>query len=219
MSGPTRTLVPLAEGGAADVGLVAASLVYCERVTVLVETPEHLATLVDWFVAPGEIETLILWLRDGVVEWVSSREDFRSGVLEHPLIAKLLHGQWRHSRFLKYGGVHAVRVATAGSPVTIEAARALGSDLLLPAEVIGQAVAELQRIDECDVRSRTIRVGIPNLRAAVNQRRADLRDLLHLRRAATPLRQTRFAASVGGETGLSVAEAACGEWNPLIVGV
>ncbi len=106
-----HALVPL-DG----IGRFAEALLRYERVTLLVPEPEALAKILAWFVDPGEIETLLIWLRDGVVDFLDTSGDFRTRVLEHASIVTVMKGQYRHARLKSFSRV---REATSIVPASV----------------------------------------------------------------------------------------------------
>ncbi|MET0293291.1 MAG: hypothetical protein ABW136_13110 [Steroidobacteraceae bacterium] len=222
MSEPRRVLVPLAPDGETDIGFAVASLIPCERVSLLARTPEELTAVLDWFVAPGEVETLLIWLRDGVIDWIDvAGGDFRKAFFEHPVVAKLLHGQHRHSRFVKYSGVRQASVEGA-EPTFVAVARALNLDLYLPTASVDAASAALLSLPGCrETRTDRIQTEILDLAGAVNAKQASLRDVIRARRAAASLRSRIGGAAIdlGGPREMTVRRFDCGSWSPAIIRV
>jgi len=185
----SQALVPI--GAPADVGLFAEALVYYDRVGVYAPAPASLATLVGWFLNPGEIETFLIYLRDGVIEFVD--EDpltFRHRFLEHDDIARLMRGQWRHSRLLNYGTGRVVEMPTrrhgeGEAGALLRAAVELSRDLVLPRALAEETITGLPEADRAWVSES---VPFPDVRRGVAEGRVGLREVQDLRRAGRILR-------------------------------
>lgn len=182
-----HALVPL-DG----VGRFAEAFLRHDRVSVLVRDPETLAKVLAWFVDPGEIETLLIWLRNGVVDFADPEGDFRTRVLEHPAVAAVMHGQYRHVRLKTFGRVRAVAPpdeATATSPALsmLHLASHLEADLCLPHAEAREACGLLERF--AGFQTFEASVQFPPVRQQVDDGRMDLRRFIDLRREAKPIRE------------------------------
>lgn len=186
-----HALVPI--GTPADVGLFAEALVYYDRVAVQAGSPEALAALIGWFLNPGEVETFLIYVRDGVIDFVDAEPaTFRQRFLEHPVVANLMQGQWRHSRFLSYSAARIIESASGNEPGEGETVRLVRTairysfDLVLPEPSAQEAVALLAGRERLEHVRET--VPFPDVRRSVSEGRLGLREVQDLRRAARPLR-------------------------------
>ena len=188
--------------GAVDdgaVGRVAQALIHFDRVSLLATSAEALEPLLDWFVTPGEIETLLLYLRDGVVDFVDMAPGeaggFRERVLEHTRIATLMKGQHRHARLKSFtsGRVREVTLAEGGegafTSVALAAAHAMSTDLCIAPADGATIRAELTRFaGDARVQAIETAVRFPAVSRQVRAGTMDLRSVIDLRRRARPLR-------------------------------
>ncbi len=126
--------------------------------------------MLEWFVDPGEIETLLIFLRDGRLRIAGDLT-----VLDQPQVASVMKGQWRHPRLLRYAQAHAVSLSSGSA---FDAALETGRDLVVATTPEAATASSLLSID----------VLFPDVRRMVRERRFDVRQLLALRRAARPLR-------------------------------
>ena len=221
-----RTLVAAAPGAGLDVGLFAQALLHFERVSVLVPDARALAPLLEWFVAPGEIETLLLYLRDGVVDFVDTAPEtpdaFRERVLDDPLIAALMKGQYRHARLKSFTAGH-VRPVTlpagidGGPEQALHVARALSSDLCVTAEEGERTREVLQGMLGTTVQRFDAEVRFPAVRSQVCSGRMTMREVIDLRRRARPLRAWLQAPDRGALSDYVALHEAFGRESALAV--
>jgi hypothetical protein len=194
-----RVLVPLGIAEAdADVGTFAEALLYFDQVDLLVAEAAPLATLLDWFIAPGEVETLLLWLRDGVVRFADAEADtgaapFVERVLKHPRVAAAMLGQFRHARLLSFSKdrVFMIEPANQGAVASassrmLRAALQLHDDLFLSPAQMTSLTGGLAA--DPDARAHEVSIEFPAVRRLVNEGRVDLREVIDLRRRSRGIR-------------------------------
>lgn len=196
-NGHARALVPLtsAPTGTSDVGLFAQALIHYDRVSLLVMQVEPLESLLEWFVAPGEIETFLIWVRDGIIDFADAglAEDprpFRERMLDHPRIVALMKGQYRHSRLLSFS---ADRVSAVEAGEGDAAGRALRIALRMGVDLYSGVPISAVAADGLAGGRQLVRFEgqaiFPPVRSLVNAGRMDLREVIDLRRRSRVLRE------------------------------